>query len=262
MRDDEQHDNEYDDFDSFHFDQGDLDRLDALEAESRKPSKPKAQSRAYDIDNNYNDDDDDDVLLDAGDDWDDPALLHQVMEADNLLSRQKGKESANSVSREIPFQSSKRIEHVGKSSSPRGKAKSKTNAVGSGSGIGHKNALASGSGTGARQVNLFGEVLPMQSSQGMLLVAKKAHTATGTASQKVRDALTNKDHRFHVEGRAKRKEWDRSQPILVRRTNTSSYRDDGDVEADFGDEHWGNDHDYDSNDFVSAPPPLEAEVEG
>ncbi|UZJ54810.1 hypothetical protein CBS101457_004130 [Exobasidium rhododendri] len=231
MPDDEQHDEELDEFESFHLDQEDLDILDALEATSTKPSKLNAQSPIIELDDGK---DSDDLLLDEEDDWDDPSLLNQVMEAESAIMHRSKKSGTSLYSRG---------------------ALSKPGVIGQSQGVCASSSPRNGNtNRGTRQLTLFGDVLPMQSSQGLLLVAKKAHTATGTASQKVRDALHSRDHRFQTEGRAKRKEWDRSQPINVKKSNTSSFLDE---ERD-GDD-WGEEDDNDMDAFISAPPPLEPE---
>jgi len=239
---------EDDDFDNFDLGQADLEVLAALEAQSRKPidattSRPNVLPTVIQIDCG-----DDDFSLDEGDHWDDAELITQMMEVENRHAHQQSKGASKVPSKATPW----RPTHTTRGQAIAGPSSRKTNEIPSSD----SNGSTQGEKLpgGPRQRTLFGEVLPMQqASQGLLLVAKKAHTATGTASQKVRDALNNKNHRFHMEGKSKRKEWDRSQTIVVQKSKTSSiYDDDEDGEVEFG--SWGNDDVMGR--FTSAPPPI------
>jgi hypothetical protein len=226
-----------------------------LEAEATKPNKTNKFSDRHATTTTTTttqqsrniikpDPNDDDLLLDDTEDWEDADLLNEVMEVERRYAKGE-KRSDEHQSRLPPFKLLQDQALAGPSS----RRSNGRHMSGSGSSASQGSQLPL-SGGRERQMNLFGEVVPMQASQGMLLVAKKAHSATATASQKVRDALkNNKNHRFHME--KPRKEWDRSQPITVKNKSTDCYDDEA--------ENWDDDKADDINSFNIAPPPIAPE---
>ena len=230
-----------DDFDDYELDLTNLEELDEMEVMPVGADHLEARQAGAQQDDD--DDDDDDLLLSDGSEWNEAEMVAQLVQAETRAERSKEARTATVTpaleQRHAAAGPSKSAKYMPSSSSS-----------------GNKSQPIRGSGGGSRQLNLFGEVVPHQSSQGMLLVANRAHTAAGTASQRVRDALTKQNHRLHMEAKGKRKEWDRSQPLNARKSSSATLLDDDDD----GSGDWGDADDDLMSAFRQAPPPPMPDV--
>jgi ERCC4-related helicase len=233
---------EEDEFDSFEIDQDVLDQIDALERGHQQQkgsgSKEEANRRKAGAEPsksaNVVDDEDDEF----GMEWNDSSFLDKVQEVEK--QHQQGGSTARTPARMgFPVQKRRSQPTAGSSSRREMPSSSSSNGV----------------GAKPRQRNLFGEVVQVQASQGMLLAAApKAHSSKATASQ-MHNLMTNPNHRFSVveKAPAKRKEWNRDQPSNKEKQKASSIFLNDD-EDDDEDEVYGN-WDLGDDDFVNAPPP-------
>lgn len=226
-----------DDFEDYEFALTDLEELDEREVMPVGADHSEARQAGA------QQDDDDDLLLSDGSEWNEAEMVAQLVQAENRVERSKGARTATVTPA---------LEQLQATAGPSKSAKYMPPSSSSGK----KSQPVRGSGGGSRQLNLFGEVVPHQSSQGMLLVANRAHTAAGTASQRVRDALTKQNHRLHMEAKGKRKEWDRSQPLDARKSSSATLFDDDDD----GSGNWGDADDDLMSAFRQAPPPPMPDV--
>lgn len=249
-----------DDFESFEIDQADLDRIDALEAAQQRGSKKANNNQGGGASTQQInlDDDDDDLLIDESGDWNDSNFLNELIKAENKHDAARRASSKVTPAARQQQQQQQQQAIAGPSSHRRRPAMPSSSSSGSVStGKTRQRTLFGGtapvqsSSSQGRQRTLFGEIAPVQSSQGMLLVATKAHTSRATASQTIQAAAVNPNHRFFVEGKSKRKEWDKSQPLTVKKNKSSSYEDDDldDLQACW--DLANNAEDV----FVGAPPP-------
>lgn len=136
------------------------------------------------------------------------------------------------------------------------------------------NTTSRPSGSNMRQLNLFGDIVPPQPTQGVLIQANRANSAIGPASQSAAAQKAQDDMRKILLGPqasssnangsqyyGKTKQWDFSQPMVRAKRPFKVDPDDFDEFADEDlDQALGGIED--SNGFDLPPPPAEPEIEG
>jgi ATP-dependent DNA helicase MPH1 len=123
-------------------------------------------------------------------------------------------------------------------------------------------------------MTLFGDALPVQSSQGIFFQANRPNSAIGPASQQARPAaivneiatiLAPSQPRASLlgesNGSASTKQWDFAQPITKAKRPFKADPDDLDEFDDLDDFAWDDCTAQQQEDFVRAPDPLQAELE-
>ncbi|MCO5584957.1 hypothetical protein L7F22_038889 [Adiantum nelumboides] len=137
-----------------------------------------------------------------------------------------------------------------------------------------KSATSRPSGSNMRQLNLFGDVIPPQPSQGVLIQANRANSAIAPASQssaaqKAQDDMrrlllgphANSSNTNGSQYYGKTKQWDFSQPMVRAKRPFKVDPDDFDFD-EFADADLDQAFGDIDNEFDLPPPPVEPDVEG
>lgn len=140
-------------------------------------------------------------------------------------------------------------------------------------GDGPLSSSSSSSSSSGRQLTLFGDVAPQQTAPGVLIQSNNVNgpmpSQSSSPRRKARQVATSQQqkpfltsgHRFHGSGeqdRAKTKQWDFAQPMVMKRKPAFSVADELDLDEDAAAALFdGVDDELRSEGFELAPPPLE-----